>query len=97
MTILLNNVSVDTTSEEFESEGGGAIINIRADNFDGATLEIQTASTEDTLDRFATLPNGTFLVDASVKIDYLAQGVKLRVDLSGAGGSTSNVFCDILQ
>ena len=97
MTILLNNVSVNTTSAEFLSEGGSAIINIRADDFDGASLAIETASDNDSLDRFVVLPSGTFTIDSSVKIDYLPQGVKLRADLTGAGGSTSNVFVDILQ
>jgi len=97
MTILLNNVSADTISAEVESKGGGAIVNIRADDFNGGTLEIQTASEQDPSDRFITLPNGVFTVDSSVKIDYLPQGVKLRVNLTGTGGSASNVFCDILQ
>ena len=96
MTILLNNVSVDVTSAEFESKGGSAIVNIRADAFGGGTVEIQTASDQDPLDRFVTLPNGSFTVDASVKIDYLPQGVKLRVDLTGSSGA-DDVFCDILQ
>ena len=97
MTILLDNVSTNQTSVEFESRGGSAIVNIRADNFDGGTLEIQTASDQDPSDRFITLPEGTFTADSSVKIDYLPQGVKLRVDLTGVGGTASNIFCDILQ
>lgn len=95
--ILLNNVDDDVTSAEFVSSGGSAIVNIRADVFDGATLEIQTASNQDSLDRFFVLPNGAFTSDVSIKIDYLPQGVILRADLTGTGGSTSNVFCDILQ
>jgi len=97
MTILLNNVSADVISDEFISRGGSAIVNIRADDFDGATVTIQAASKQDSLDRFAALPDGGFTTDSSVKIDYLPQSLKLRVELTGSGGSTSNVFCDILQ
>jgi len=97
MTILLNQVSVNTVSAEFISEGGSAIINVRADDFDGAMVEIKMASEGDSLDRFVTLPDGTFTDSSSVKINYLAQGVKVLAELSGSGGSTSNVFCDILQ
>lgn len=97
MTILLNNVNTDQTSAEFESRGGSAIVNVRADNFDGATLGIQMASDQDPLDRFITLLNGSFTDNSSIKMDYLPQGVKLRVNLTGAGGSASNIFCDILQ
>jgi len=97
MTILLNNVSANTTSDEFEGDGSSAIVNIRADDFDGGTIEIQTASTQDPLDRFVALASGVFTANASIKIDYLPVGVKLRADLTGAGGSASNIFCDILQ
>lgn len=97
MTILLNNVSADITSEEFESKGGSAIVNIRADNFDNGIIVIQIASKNDSLARFATLTNGTILADTSVKIDYLPIGIKLRVILSNTSGAASNIFCDILQ
>lgn len=97
MTILFDNVSANGTSAEFESKGGSVILNVRGDNFDGATLEVQIASAQDSLDRFIALENGTFTAGASIKVDYLPQGVKLRADLTGGGGSMSNIFCDILQ
>jgi len=97
MTILLDNVSANTTSDEVEGIGGSVIVNVRADDFDGGTVEIQMASLQDSGDRFATLPGGTIMAEASIKIDYFPLGSKLRADLTGAGGSASNIFCDILQ
>jgi len=55
MTILLNNVDTDTPSDEFASKGGTAIITVRATDFGSATLEIQTASSSDSLNRFLVL------------------------------------------
>lgn len=97
MTILLNNVDIAGTSAEFTSTGGSAIINVRADDFDGGTVEIQVASSQDSLNRFVALENGIFTADASVKIDYLPLGLRLIAELISPGASTDNVFCDILQ
>jgi len=97
MTILLNNVDTDTPSDEFASKGGTAIITVRATDFGSATLEIQTASSSDSLNRFLVLPNGTFLTDGTILIDNLPQGIIVKADLTGTTGSTDDVFVDILQ
>lgn len=97
--ILLNNVDVDVTSptEIFKSNGGSAVINIRATNYGGATVEIQISSPNDTLGRFATLTSGSFTADASVKLDYLPVGLSVRTIVTGTTGTTNSVFVDILQ
>ena len=101
MTILLNNVSTDVTdppaSDIFVSKGGIAVVNIRADDFGGATVEIQTKSINDSLDRFATLANGAITAASSVKLDYLPNGISVRAIVTGTGGSSDNIFADILQ
>ena len=98
MTILLNNISgAAVESEELSVEGGSLIVNVRADDFDAGAVLIQLASEQDPNDRFITIPNGTFAASSSVKIDYLAKGLKIKAVLSGSSGSAVNVFCDVLQ
>jgi hypothetical protein len=95
--ILILNSDVDVTSAIFVANGGPYLINVRGDVFDGAIVEIQTASPNDTAERFATLSNGTLTFATSIKLDYLPQGTKLRVDLNSTGASTDNIFVDILS
>ncbi len=96
MPILLNNVSVDTTSDTFESLGGVAIVNVRGDNYGGGSVLIEAATVNDSATRFVTLPNGTFTADGTVKLDYLPQGALIRARLDSSTTPT-NVFVDILQ
>ena len=99
MTILLNNVSVDVTdpSTIFVSKGGPAVVNVRANDFGGATVEIQTATIQDGLTRFTTLASGSFTAAASVKLDYLPNGVSVRAIVTGTTGTSDGIFVDILQ
>lgn len=99
MTILLNNVDTDITDPAtvFVSRGGPAVINVRANNFGGATVEIQTATIQDALTRFTTLSSGSFTAASSVKLDYLPNGVTVRAIITGTTGPTDGVFVDILQ
>lgn len=101
MSILLNNVSTDVTSppaaDIFVSKGGLAVINIRATAFGGATVEIQIASTNDILTRFATLSGGSFTADASITLNYLPLGVSVRAIVTGTTGPSDAIFADILQ
>lgn len=99
MTILLNNVSVDVTDPAtiFVSKGGSAVVNVRANNYGGATVEIQTSTVEDSSTRWATLSSGTFTADASVKLDYIPNGISVRAIVTGTTGPTDGVFVDILQ
>ena len=101
MTILLNNVNTDVTdppaADIFVSQGGPGLIHVRANDFGGATVEVQTSSTEDSLTRWATLTSGTFTGDSTVKTDYLPSGVSLRAIVTGTTGSSDGIFVDILQ
>lgn len=101
MTILLNNVSTDVTdppaADILVSRGGPAVINIRADDFGTATVEIQTKSSNDSLNRYATLPNGTHTAETSFKLDFLPIGVSVRAIVTNTNGSSDNIFADILQ
>ncbi len=101
MTILLNNVAVDVTdppaADIFVSKGGPAVVNVRANDFASATVEIQTASVQDGLTRWATLTSGSFTAAASVKLDYLPNGISVRAIVTGTTGSSDGIFADILQ
>lgn len=94
MTVLLNNVDVDTTSAEFKPSGGIAMAIIRGDSFGGGTVNIEIASTAD--NRFATFPNASFTANGTIKLDYLPVGTIIRADFTGSTGA-SNVFVEILQ
>lgn len=96
--ILLNNVSVDTTSEAFVSQGGVAVINILGDDFGGGVVTVQmtTKNSEVVADPWVNLDDGVFATQSTVKLDYLPVGTLIRVVLEGSTAA-SNVFCDILQ
>jgi len=96
MTILLDNVATDQVSDPpFISKGGTHLINIRGD-MDGGSITVEVASPNDVSDRFVTLSNGLFTAAVSKTLDFLPNGMRLRVTLAGAGGGASAVFCDIL-
>ncbi len=98
--ILLDNVNINVPDPAaiFESNGGPTVVTLRASDWGTATAEIQAATIEDVLSRWATLPGGTFAqIDGTVTIDYLPSGMKLRAILSGVGGGTDGVFVSILQ
>lgn len=94
MSILLNNVNVDDTSETKISRGGPKIIFIRADDFGGGSVLVEVAPPNDPLSRFGTLKDGSFSQDSDVHIDYLPVGARIRVSLTGSTGA-SNVFVGI--
>lgn len=99
MTILLNNVSVDTTSDTFESKGGTGVAIIRGDNYGGGTVTIEMASKSDPnapVFRFSTLPDGSVTADDTVKLDYMPVGTLIRAVLTGSSGA-NDVFVEILQ
>lgn len=99
--ILLNNVSADVTDppadDIFVSKGGPAVINVRANDFGGATVEIQTATIQDALTRWATLTSGSFTAASSIKLDYVPNGQKIRAIVTGTTGSSDGIFVDLLQ
>tara|TARA_R110000772_G_C13310322_1_gene440407 strand:- start:15098 stop:15385 length:288 start_codon:yes stop_codon:yes gene_type:complete len=95
MTVLFDNISANATSSVVIGRGGPKIIFIRADSIGGGKLIIQVAPPSDTLGRFETLKDGSFVGSSDIHIDYLPTGTKIRAKLSGATGA-SNVFVEIL-
>lgn len=97
--ILIDNVSgQDVMSGFFESAGGVAVVNIRG-VFGPANVIIQIASKNDfdVGPRWLGLTDGTFTDQATVKLDYLPAGMLVRASLSGADGTTENVFVEVVQ
>ena len=98
MAVLLDNVDTNQTSGNFESNGGPAIAIIVADAFSTATVTLQMATTNDApTPRFVTLSNGAVIENSILKLDYLPSGTLVQAVVSGADGSTNNIFVDILQ
>jgi len=96
MTILLNQVNVDTVSSEvFIGTGAPAVVFIRGDNYGGGTVTLSTAPPSDIFARFSSLNNGVFTENGDVQIDYLPVGTKLIATLAGSTGA-SNVFVEAL-
>ena len=97
MALLLNNVSTDQTSSNFESNGGPALA-IIVGTFDTATVTLEMATSNDIpTPRFVPLDNGAVTANAILKLDYLPSRTLVRAVVSGAGGSTANILVDILQ
>lgn len=98
MAILLNNVNAPTTSEDYKSFGGPAIVVVRGDDFTGVTVNIEVASSSDPngAPRWATLVNGSFTEAATFNITYLPSGLLLRAAAVGVGAA-DNIFVEILQ
>lgn len=93
---LLNNVNADTTSAYYESTGGTVIINVRGDDFGGGSVAIQATSSNDPLSRPVVLTDGVLTAGATMKIDYVPPGLRVRAAFTGSTGA-SNVYVDILQ
>lgn len=96
MTILLNEVNVDTTSDEFRSRGGPALVVIRGDNYGTGAVNIELATNADPQSRFALFPGGAFTANGSLDLGFLPVGTLLRADLTGSTGA-NDVFVEILQ
>lgn len=96
MTVLLDEVDVDTTSSEFKSRGGPALVVIRGDNYGGGTVNIELATESDPQNRFDLFPGGAFTGNGSVKLDYLPIGTRIRANFTSSTGA-NDVFVEILQ
>lgn len=96
MAILLDNVNVDTDGTPVTFRGGPGVIFVRGDNFGNGTITIEIATSDDPTTRFGVLEDGTFTGEATVKIDYLANGSQLKAVFTGSGGA-SNVFVSVTQ
>lgn len=95
--VLLDNISANEVSDSLDLKGGPAVLIVRADDFDGGLVTFQVASNNDSENRFKILDNGTFPADGNKRINYLPVGLKIRAELSGAGGSASKVFAEVKQ
>jgi len=96
MTILLDNVNADTTSDVVDFSGGGGTLYVRGDDFGGGTVEVQVATGEDPDLRFVTLTNGSFTAGATKTLDYLSHSTKVVAVLKDATNPV-NVFVSITQ
>lgn len=99
MTVLLNNVAVNTTGATVAKSGGPGVVIVRGDDYDSGTVNIQMASANDTVagPRWATLTDGAFTANGQVKVDYLAVGTLIRATLTGSAGTSVNVYAELLQ
>ena len=90
MTVILNNVSVDTEGGAENGNGGPRVFLITATDFGGGTVTIQTAEMIDTPIWVDVDESGTPLAvteNRSVKIDFLAVGMQFRAVLEGSTGA----------
>lgn len=90
MKKLLSNVSVDTDGQGFVTDGGSKNLFIFADNFGGGSVTIYASA--DGGDHWIPLEIGgvpAVFTDQVVKvIDYIAQGMLIKAELSGSSGAS---------
>jgi len=101
MTILIEGggggVGTEQDSDAVRLNGGSAIVFVRGDVFDGATVLVEAASVNDVDARFEVLENGTFAGNGTVKIDYTAPALLIRSRLINTGALTSNIYVELTQ
>lgn len=99
MTVLLDNVSVDTEGPFIAGEGSERQILVTADDFGTGSVKFQLSRTvTDSPVAFATDLNGTVLdinSNRAVNIGPIPVGLQLRAKLSGTDAATSEVRADI--
>ena len=96
MTILLDNVDVDTApSTTFSGTGGSAIAFVRGDDFGGGTVTLSVKPPGDSGNRFEPLDSGTFTAGGQINIEYLPSGTKLKAALAGSTNPV-NVFVEVV-
>lgn len=95
MTVLLNNVNANVTSNPDPTDGGKRVIVVRADNFGGGTVEIQGKSNNDPNARFLLIPGASFTSGDTKILDGAKSGMTYRAVLSGSSGA-SNVFVELV-
>lgn len=92
-SILLNNVDVDITSDEFSFSGGSKVLVVRADDFGGGNVTLESKSRNDTLNRFAAIE--VFTANGNKKILSTVPGIVYRAVLDGSSGA-SNVYVELI-
>jgi hypothetical protein len=95
MTVLLNNVDVDTDSVVLTSQGGPLYLNVRGDDYGGGTVTVEVRSMNDPDARWNAVLNATFTADFSGPRGNVPPGVQLRATLTGSTGA-SNVFAEVI-
>lgn len=103
--VFFSDQNADIVSGEFESQGGVAVVTIRADTFGDSTIAIQMASKNDISQsnpspgnpRFINLTNGELTDNGTLKLDYVPAGMLVRVVISSTVTPPTNAFADILQ
>jgi len=96
-TTLIDNASEDIVSDSVQLNGGSAVLIVRGDEFDGALVSFETATSADVANRFDTLDNSTFAAPGTRKLNYSSQTMKIRARLSGSQAMTDNIFVVIDQ
>lgn len=97
MTILLDNVDVDTitpVNDAFISRGGAAVVFVRADDYGGGRTRVLSKPPNDP--RYAVMNNSTQTQDGEYQTDYLPVGTRIRGELFDSTGA-SNVHVEIDQ
>ena len=97
MAILFRNVDIaaGVASESFTFRGAQKIATVRADDFGGGTIALQSLSINDaTPDRWDDLLDGVFTANGQVRIDFASITLAFRAQLIGGSGAT-NVFVEI--
>lgn len=101
MPLLIEDADTNTTGDELTTRGGKFEVKCWADTWDGAQVEIQVyaQSTQTTawIPLFDTVTGVVklFTTNEQSIIDMVATGSRIRPVISGAGGSTSNVNCEV--
>lgn len=101
MTVLLNNVSVDTVSDAYRGYGGPIYVEVYADSFGGGTIFFETSrvGTNKWVPIYQpsiSSPPSTLQVNYNDVISFeLPVGFELRASLTGSSGA-SNVRVEVV-
>ena len=97
MTVLLNNVDVDTDSSVFLPSGGPAMLIVRATTWGSGTVNFQIDSTNDPSVRWTLFSaTATFTANGNLDIPRLPRGCRVRAEFTGSSGA-NDVFVDLIQ
>ena len=94
MSVLLNNVSVDTDGAALTTDGGNKTVSVDATSFGSGTVTIEgrRPSGPWIVLTIAGSP-ATFTANAIRMIDRLGQGMEVRATLTGSTGANAvNVY-----
>jgi hypothetical protein len=101
MPHLIEDSNVNVTSGSYKTFGGVLEVTCWADNWDSGQIEIQKRVTSPNTDTWVSLFDTVtgavklFTVNEQANINKVATGSEIRAVLSGAGGSASNINCEV--